>query len=144
MKTKPEYWYEQSAIIPYRIINNKIEILIITSRKKKHWIIPKGIIENNLSPLESAQKEALEEAGVIGNGNENIIGKYKYKKWGGKCKVTVFSMEVKSYLDIWTEDFRERKWIGYEDIDKYINNKKLLKIINNFFKLQKKIVEPKG
>ncbi len=140
MKTKPNYWYNQSAVIPYRIIDNKIEILIITSRKKKHWIIPKGIIEKNLSSLESAQKEALEEAGVIGNGNESIIGKYKYKKWGGKCKVTVFSMEVKSYSDIWVEDFRERKWIGYEKVDKYINNKKLLKIINKFFKLQKNFI----
>jgi phosphohistidine phosphatase len=135
MKTKPDYWYKQSAIIPYRLNNEEIEILLITSRKKKHWIIPKGIVEKDLCPFESAKKEALEEAGISGKGNKKIIGKYKYKKWGSKCSVEVYSMEVETVYKDWLENFRERKWIKSNEIIRYIDNKKLMKIINIFFKL---------
>ena len=40
-------YIEQSGVIPYRIQEGKIEILLITSLKKKRWIIPKGIIESD-------------------------------------------------------------------------------------------------
>ncbi len=132
MKTKPEYWYKQSAVIPYRIKNNNLEILVITSRRKKHWIIPKGIIEKTLSPSESAVKEVLEEAGVTLKNNELFVGTYKYKKWGGKCDVKVFAMEVENMLQNWNENFRDRKWISSNEIDKFIDNKKLLKVIIKF------------
>ena len=51
-------------MIPYRIKGKKkVEVLLITSVKRKRWIIPKGYVEFNLSPFESAKKEAFEEAG---------------------------------------------------------------------------------
>lgn len=135
MKTKPDYWYKQSAIIPYRLIDEEIEVLLITSQKKKHWVIPKGIVEKDLLPFDSAKKEALEEAGVTGKVDMKIIGKYKYKKWGDKCYVEVYSMEVETVYKYWLESFRERRWVKYNEIIKYIDNKKLMKIINKFFKL---------
>lgn len=143
MKTKPDYWYRQSAIIPFRWNNKELEVLVITSRKKKKWIIPKGIVEENLSSFESAKKEALEEAGIIGKGTGEVIGKYKYEKWGGKCKVEVFSLEVKTIYKNWLEDFRERKWIKVNELEKYISNKKLMKIMYDFFKFQKHIIKDK-
>ena len=68
---KPEQWYRQSAVIPYRLTQQietgppSVEVLLITSRKRKRWVIPKGIVEPKLSPLESALKEAYEEAAAI-------------------------------------------------------------------------------
>ncbi len=66
-----EFDFTQSAIIPYSIKDGELQILLITSIRKKKWIIPKGFIEFNLSAFESAKKEAFEEAGVIGT-NETI------------------------------------------------------------------------
>ena len=63
---KLEVNFSQSAVIPYRLSKNGLEILLITSLKRKHWIVPKGYIEFNLTPFESAKKEAYEEAGVLG------------------------------------------------------------------------------
>jgi len=131
-RNKPNYWYKQSAIIPYRN-NGELEILLVTSRKKKKWIIPKGIIEQNLLPLKSAEKEALEEAGIKGITQNKSIGKYKYKKWGGTCNVKIFAMEVTEILDCWDEDFRERKWMNLENVKMEIEDSELLKIVISFF-----------
>ncbi len=109
---KPVYYYRQSGVIPFRIKDRKLEVLLITSRKKKKWIIPKGIIEPNLTPQESALKEAIEEAGISGKVGRNLFGEYKYDKWGGTCNVKVYLMEVHKQLDKWTEDFRDRKWVS--------------------------------
>ena len=135
MKKKPNYWYKQSAVIPFRVIDDMTEVLIIKTRKNTKWIFPKGIIENGLSAKSSAQKEALEEAGVKGKILPKRIGKYTYKKWGGKCRVKVFGLEVDNILDTYEEDFRERKWTDINKAADYINNEKLLEIIYELKKL---------
>lgn len=126
MKNKPNYWYKQSSVIPFRKENLSIEFLIITTRKKKNWTFPKGIIEKNLSAQDSAAKEALEEAGVRGLVLQEKLGKYSYKKWGGKCKVRVYALEVIELLDVWEEDFRERKWVMINELENYNINEKLI------------------
>ena len=124
---KPEsQWYKQSGVIPYRIAKGKIEFLLITSRKKKKWIIPKGIIEPELNAVSSAKKEALEEAGIVGEVNEKSLEKYKYLKWGGTITVHVFSMRVDKIFEEWIEsDIRYRKWFNFEDGMKLLKPKKL-------------------
>jgi 8-oxo-dGTP pyrophosphatase MutT (NUDIX family) len=108
--------YNQSGVIPYRFRNNEIEVLLITSRKKKRWIIPKGIIEKDLSPAESAKKEAFEEAGIAGKIKLDSVGKYQYKKWGGTCTVKLFLLEVEKIYDNWPEsDVRDRRWLTTKD-----------------------------
>jgi phosphohistidine phosphatase len=131
MKNKPAYWYEQSAAIPFRINEKGTEILIITTRKKKKWIFPKGIVEVGLSSRDSAVKEALEEAGVKGNLIEENLGSYSYKKWGAECNVKVYGLDVEIYLNDWEENFRERKWIGINEVQNYILDRKLLTSLNN-------------
>ena len=129
MKNKPEYWYKQSAVIPFRYIGEATEVLIITTRKKKKWIFPKGIIELNMSARESALKESFEEAGLRGILRSKKLGNYSYKKWGGICKVKVYALEVKSIVNIWEENFRERKWVEINEVEKYIKEKEILKIL---------------
>ncbi|MAT40244.1 MAG: NUDIX hydrolase [Ectothiorhodospiraceae bacterium] len=108
----PDWFYRQSAAIPYRIVDDLPEILLITTRKKKRWIAPKGVIDPGYEARESALKEAYEEAGAIGEitGDEQI-GEFTYDKWGGTCIVQVFAMRVTRLLDEWEEGAeRERRW----------------------------------
>lgn len=115
MLEKPAHYYTQSAVIPFRRRHGGLEILMITSRKKKRWVLPKGIIEPDLSPWDSAAKEALEEAGIEGTVSTTSAGTYRYDKWGGTCTVDVFTMEVGTLHDTWLEDFRERRWLSLDE-----------------------------
>lgn len=129
---KPEYYYQQSGVIPFRKTGGRIELLLITSRKKKSWIFPKGIIENKLSPQQSAAKEALEEAGVKGKVFKKKIGKYYLEKWDGICEVKVYLMEVEKIFNSWQEDkIRNRKWVSIDAAKNWLGNKQLQKIVKN-------------
>ena len=116
MNAKNDSVYQQSGVIAYRMREGNIEVLLIKSRKGKRWVIPKGMIEPNLSAKESALHEAYEEAGIAGNVSEASIGFYDYKKWGGTCRVEVFVLHVQTILESWPEDyFRRRCWHTMED-----------------------------
>ena len=111
-----EFDFTQSAIMPYRLSDGKLEILLITSIRKKKWIIPKGFIEFNLSAFESAKKEAFEEAGVIGTNETIELGSFTIKKYGGLTNIVVYSMEVEKFKDDYPEkNLRKRKWHSVEE-----------------------------
>lgn len=114
VRSKPDYWYAQSAVIPYRERDGSLEVLMVTSRRRRRWVIPKGIREPDLSAPDSAAKEALEEAGAVGVVDPGALGVYRYEKWGGVCEVEVFSMRVTELLPRWPEDFRERQWLSLD------------------------------
>jgi 8-oxo-dGTP pyrophosphatase MutT (NUDIX family) len=116
MRTKPAWFYQQSGVIPYRVVNGSFEILLITSRRRGRWIIPKGIVEPGFTPAASAQKEAGEEAGIVGSVGAAPVGEYRYGKWGGECTVQVFALEVQTMWDTWPEAAaRKRQWMALND-----------------------------
>lgn len=108
----PDWFFQQSAVIPYRFQENRLEVLLITTRKGR-WIIPKGVVDPGNTPLESAANEAWEEAGVEGAISGEIFGHYAYEKWGGTCEVDVYLMQVQTVHASWPEqDFRDREWLS--------------------------------
>lgn len=130
------YLFNQSGVVPYRIAGNEVEVLLITSRRRKRWIIPKGIVEPDLSPAESAAKEALEEAGVTGILHPDEIGEYAYEKWGGVCHVKVFLLQVTQVLDSWEESFlRDRRWLSLPDAIELIEERDLQNILRSIYRI---------
>lgn len=135
---KLEFNFNQSGVIPYRIVPEGIEILLITSLKKKKWIIPKGYIEFNLSPFESAKKEAFEEAGITGTNETFEIGAFRIHREIGLCIIKVFSMEVVEVHDDYPEkDLRKRKWFLIQDAVKNVEIPELQELI---MKLEKMVI----
>lgn len=139
-RDRPAYYYSQSAVIPYRIHHGKVKILIITSSSKKHWIVPKGVVDIGLSPQASAGKEAFEEAGVLGRVGDTLLGTYRYEKWGADCIIKVYPMEV---LDVISEQKRleperQRLWITAEQAPLYLKQKALLSMV---LKLTRKLMQ---
>ena len=111
-----EFNFNQSGVVPYRKKENSYEVLLITSIKKKKWIVPKGYVEFNLTPFESAKKEAYEEAGVIGSNETIELGTYSINKSIGKQYIKIFSMEVIKVLDDYPEkNLRKRKWYSLKE-----------------------------
>lgn len=123
MTEHEDFSYEQSGVIPYRKRGHQIEILVITSRKGRRWIIPKGFIKRPLSSEASAIQEAFEEAGVLGRIQRPAAGSYSLKKWGTVCHVEVFLLHVHTVLDDWPESAeRKRQWMDLREACKRVNN----------------------
>lgn len=113
-RDRPAYYYTQSSVLPYRVREGQVEILIIRSSGDKHWVVPKGIADPGHSLQSSAAKEAWEEAGVEGEVSGESLGSYSYPKWGSRCTVTVFPMEVRHLVaeEAWQERHRGRQWVS--------------------------------
>jgi 8-oxo-dGTP pyrophosphatase MutT (NUDIX family) len=136
---KSELEFNQSCVIPYRITNGELELLLITSIKKQKWIFPKGYIEFNLSAFESAKKEAYEEAGVIGENETVELGAFELKKKNGVSLIKVFSMEVTKELKDYPEkNLRKRKWFAASEANEKIDNAE----IRNFISKLKQKLKP--
>jgi phosphohistidine phosphatase len=132
----PDYFYTQSAVLPYRLLDGKLQIMLIASRKATRWVIPKGVKEPELSLRDSADKEALEEAGIRGKLDDQPIGDYNYKKWGGVCNVVVFPMAVRESVpeEEWEESHRERRWLEPKKAKRLIAEPALRKLVDSLAK----------
>lgn len=128
---RPAYYFTQSAVIPYRVGPNGVEVLLITSRARRRWIVPKGIVEPFLSPAESACKEAFEEAGIEGKVGDAPLGSYQYEKWGGLCKVDVFPLRVEREHTHWEESFRDRRWFSVANAADLLSEPALKELVAN-------------
>jgi len=131
----PSWLFKQSAVIPYRKKSGVLEILMITTRKSKRWIVPKGVVDPGCTPQESAINEAYEEAGIKGKIVSDVLGSYSYDKWGGTCTVKVFLFKVDKVLDKWPEsEERKREWLPVKKAIERIRENKLKKIIQKTMK----------
>ena len=118
---------KKSAIIPYRFVDDRLEILLIKNSNDTKWVIPKGTIEKPLMPAISATKEAYEEAGVLGIPHPIQIGTYHKNDQ----EVPTYLLEVSIELDHYEEDDkRERSWHNVDELDKYIEDKDLLELLH--------------
>ncbi len=121
---------EQSGVLP--IVGDRI--VLITARGSGRWIIPKGYIEKGMTPAESAAKEALEEAGIVGSVREEEIGVYSYRRPSGIFSVRIYPLEVESVLDHWEEmHVRQRRLVTPSDAIEMICHKELRSLVSDYF-----------
>lgn len=109
----------QFGALCWRVRNGKLQVLLIKSRKRKRWIVPKGWPMDGATPAEAAQTEAWEEAGVIGKASTVCLGIYSYKKLKTStrsampCIVAVFPVKVTKMAEEYPEQGqRKRKWMS--------------------------------
>jgi len=132
VKKKPE---KQVAALPYRKHGKGVDVLLVSSRETKRWIIPKGWPMKGKKDWSAAALEAFEEAGVEGKVGKKSIGRYIYdkrKKSGAlvPTEVTVYPLEVKIILGDWPEMHeRQRYWVSADRAAELINEEGLKAII---------------
>ncbi len=106
----------QSGVIAYRYIDGELQVLLVTSKNNGRWTIPKGLVEDYLTPADSAAKEAYEEGGIEGVVKKNSVGSFRYRKLNRLFDVEVFLMEVNNVLDDWPESSeRKREWMSMHE-----------------------------
>ena len=97
-----------------------LKFWIVTSRRTRRWVLPKGGIDPGMTPHEAAAQEAFEEAGLVGEMSPRGIGSYRIPKirpplsW--TIEVTVYPMRVAVVHDDWLEsDQRDRKLVTVDE-----------------------------
>jgi 8-oxo-dGTP pyrophosphatase MutT (NUDIX family) len=126
---------KQIAALCWRKNRGMTEILLITSRETKRWVIPKGWPMDGLKDYNAARLEAFEEAGVGGRVTSKSIGTFQYKKLhptnGAKTlRVEVYALAVKTTLRKWPEkDERKRQWFSAEEAAAMVHEPSLKALI---------------
>jgi 8-oxo-dGTP pyrophosphatase MutT (NUDIX family) len=129
----------QYGVIPYRTgADGGIEILLITSRETRRWIVPRGNPIAGLSPPRSAAQEAYEEAGIGGAVGTDPLGLYRYDKRRpdgstDQVEVELFPMRVAEIFDSWPEQAeRERRWLPWREAADAVTETDLAALIDIF------------
>ena len=121
--------------------NDKREVLLITSRGTRRWVIPKGWQMSGLSDSQAATVEAWEEAGVsAAKVNKRPLGSFKYDKelndgTQATVSVTVFQLRVEEMKKKFPE-YRERRicWVSPKKAAKLVREPGLKKIMLSLHK----------
>jgi 8-oxo-dGTP pyrophosphatase MutT (NUDIX family) len=138
----------QFAALPYRD-RHGLEILLLTSRETRRWVIPKGWPMKGLPPHGAAACEAIEEAGVVGRVSKKPIGTFEYIKrlTNGaplQCSVDVFALKVAKQLTHWPEQKeRTAHWFAPEEASELVDEPDLRALILAFKDIHARAVEKK-
>jgi len=129
----------QFAALPWRRgAAGEVEVLLITSRETRRWVIPKGWPIKGKSSAKSAAREAFEEAGVTGKLRKRPVGTYAYDKRlkNGRLqhvRVAVFSLEVEAESEAYPEaGQRERQWAPLTEAARMVDEPELMVILATF------------
>lgn len=129
----------QCAAIPYcRAELDEPRILLITSKRTRRWVLPKGWPKAGETLAAAAAREAFEEAGVLGQAlSEESIGEYTYDKRVGDdlvaCRVAVFPLRVASIASSWPErGQRALRWCSPEQAARLVREPRLRVMLAHF------------
>ena len=126
---------QQVATLPFVALDGDIEVLLITSRRRKRWIVPKGWPRKHLTLAQSAAGEAEEEAGLIGPVLDEPVGTYSYDKqmdagYSVLCHVFVYPLLVRQHLTDWQERHERRlRWTSLHDAAEKVDDRDLAELL---------------
>lgn len=109
--------YQVAAVPIRRTQAGSLEVLLVTSRETRRWVVPKGWPWRKVKDHDAAAGEAWEEAGVRGRTLPKSIGSFTYDKRRKNklfvLNVLVYVLEVTEEAAIWPEAHqRQRNWFA--------------------------------
>ena len=129
----------QYAVLPWRrTASGDLQVLLITSRESRRWVIPKGWPIKGLTSKRSASREAFEEAGLIGEVGKKKLGVYHYDKRlrSGRTqhvRVTVYALRVLEEAEAWPEQGqRDKLWTRVAEAAPMVDEPELQALIGAF------------
>ena len=130
--------FHKIGALCFKLVDKKLKILLITSRRSRRWIIPKGWKIDKMSDRKSVALEAWEEAGVQGRVSHRSIGTFYYRKRTSKndyltCAVKVFALEVRASKKKFPErGQRKLKWVCSSTAVEFVIEPELKTLLKNF------------
>ena len=129
----------QFAALPWRRdARGDVEVLLITSRETRRWVVPKGWPIKGSKTAKSAAQEAFEEAGVIGKIAKRPFGSFAYDKRlkNGRLqhvRVAVFGLEVEREVEDYPElGQRDKLWLPLTEAARRVDEPELMVLLATF------------
>lgn len=124
----------QFGAVCYRQHKGRLQVLLITSRGRGRWIIPKGWPMADTTPADAAAIEAYEEAGVDGRAHPLCLGIYSYTKENKlPCVVALYAVQVNRLLRRFPErNERKRRWFTLKDAARVVEEPELAQLLIHF------------
>ncbi len=129
----------QFAALPWRRNSaGEVEVLLITSRETRRWVIPKGWPIKGMTSAKTAAREAFEEAGLMGKVGKSPVGAYAYDKRlkNGRLqhvRVAVFAFQVEAEAEEFPEaGQREKRWVSAAEAAGLVDEPELMVMLATF------------
>ncbi len=139
----------QAGVIAYRILDGKVQVLLMTSRDTGRWIIPKGNINGRSTPSKAAEREAYEEAGVRGAITSSIpLGIYTYSKKleSGEARaatVEVYLLRITERLKKWPEKGeRKLSWVSTKEAVGLVEEPGVVPLLQRLMEFEDTLAKP--
>ena len=122
------------GVIPFDVSQDKITVLVVTSRRRGRWVLPKGKLKKGESHKKGCKREAFEEAGITGN----ILTDYpmtvpikrRIDAIAQHVPVTFYPMRVTDQVDEWPEqEVRARQWVALDEATSVIDKADQARVI---------------
>ena len=112
-------------------------MLLVTSRRTRRWVVPKGNPMPGFAPHEAAAVEAWEEAGVRGIPCPTSLGRFRYLKRrrlrSVEATVELFPFSVVEQAEEWPErKQRNVRWFALDEAAKAVSDAELSHLIAGF------------
>ncbi len=129
----------QCGVLPFSITEDgEVRVMLVTTRRSRRWVIPKGWPMRNRTVADSAVREAYEEAGLLGSvvGDEPV-GCYRYEKRRSARRaeifeVSVFLFAVERQLAKWPEKAqRQTRWFDPAEASASVASAELADILDS-------------
>jgi 8-oxo-dGTP pyrophosphatase MutT (NUDIX family) len=134
IKGKP---IRQVAAIPFQVTEGgELQVMLITSRATRRFIVPKGWPMKHKNGRKAAAVEAREEAGITGRVLKTAAGSYRYWKRLDSgfvlVEVTAYLLAVEKVFQDWKESqARARVWLASRDAAALIDEPELAALLNS-------------
>ena len=132
----------QFGALVWRYRKDKLQVLLIKSRRRKRWIIPKGWPMRGKTLAEAAAIEAWEEAGAKGDLSPKPIGSFHYLKERGTgvkhpCDARVFGLHVQTLAKEFPEShLRRPQWFTAREAANRVEEPELQALILSYLAKQ--------
>jgi 8-oxo-dGTP pyrophosphatase MutT (NUDIX family) len=128
----------QAGAICWREGAMGLEILLVTSRRSGKWGVPKGWALRGRSLHKTAEREAWEEAGVVGRTENLMLGPVdapkRYRLAGTiDWTLALYALQVERLAESWPERRqRQRRWFPQAEAAERVRPRSLQPLLADF------------
>ena len=114
-----------------------LRFVLVTSRRTGRWVFPKGSIDAGMTPPAAAAREAMEEAGVVGQPESVPVGSFRTVKvrtpFAWPIEVAIYPMRIDEVLEDWPEARqRDRRFVTLAEARRLLTDPAMLAIAERF------------